>query len=135
LEPGTVERLWHNCAAKVPRLNRMALGYRMKSQSLIRKYAAIAHDRELSAALHELRGQFERWEQGTISAAELNDLIHEFHQVRSRDIWAKYATNHLKPALAIAVANGILRRDELPAELLQYLGGAIAFYEAEQPAS
>jgi hypothetical protein len=47
----------------------------------------------------------------------------------------KYATNHFEPALAFAVATGMLRREELPAELLQHIAGLIEFYEAEEPAS
>ncbi len=78
--------------------------------------------------------QFERWRSGEISPAELNDLIHQFHDGPSRDVWRKYATNRLEPALGFAVATGILRKEELPAELLQHLAGLIDFYEAEQSA-
>jgi len=102
---------------------------------LVREWAAVAHDRELAKALLALGAQFERWQQGEITAADLNDLIHQFHQGTSREIWKKYATNHLEPAVAFAVATGILRREELPPELLQHAAGLIEFYEAEQPAS
>ena len=63
-----------------------------------------------------------------------NDLIHQFHGGPSRDVWRKYATNRLQPVLWFAVATGILRKEELPAELLQHLAGLINFYEAEQSA-
>ena len=46
---------------------------------LVREYAAIAHDRELGQALRDLDVQFGRWRNGEISAAELNDVIHQFH--------------------------------------------------------
>lgn len=99
---------------------------------LIREYAAIAHDRELGQALRDLGVQFEQWRSGEISPAELNDLIHQFHDGPAREVWRKYATNRLEPALGFAVATGILRKEELPAELLQHLAGLIDFYEAEQ---
>ena len=101
---------------------------------LVRKFAGIAHDRELSAALLELRSHFDRWQRGEIMAADLNELVHQFHQGRSRHIWAKYATNHSEPALASAVATGLLKKEELPEELLTHLARAIEFYEADQSA-
>jgi hypothetical protein len=102
---------------------------------LVREWADITHSRELEKALADLRAEFDRWQRGEISAVELNDLIHRFHDGTSRDIWRRYATNHFEPPLAFAVAKGILRREELPAELLQHIAGLIEFYEAEEPPS
>jgi hypothetical protein len=102
---------------------------------LVREWAGITHDRELAKSLADLRSEFDRWQRGEISPVELNDLIHRFHDGASRNIWQRYATNHLEPALALAVATGILRKDELPPELLQHIAGLIEFYEADEPAS
>ena len=104
-------------------------------ERLVGEWAGIAHDRELSAALLELRDHFDRWQRGEITAADLNDLIHRYHQDASREIWKHYATNRLEPAVGFAVATGILRREEVPPELLQHIAGWVAFYEDEQPAS
>ena len=101
---------------------------------LVREHAAIAHDRKLGLALGDLDVQFGRWRNGEISAAELNDSIHRFHDGASREVWRKYSTNRLEAALGFAVATGILRKEELPAELLQHLTGFIDFYKAEQSA-
>ena len=101
---------------------------------LVREWAGIAHDRELQKALLDLRAHFDHWQRAEITAGELNDLIHRFHDGDSRTIWKKYATNHLEPALGSAVATGIIRRDELPSELLQHIAGLIEFYEAEESA-
>lgn len=102
---------------------------------LVREWAGVAHDRDLRKALGELRVQFGRWERGEISPFELNEFVHQFHDGTSREIWKRYATNHLEPAVASAVAAGILQREELPAELLQHIAGLIEFYEADQSAS
>ena len=99
---------------------------------LVREWAGIAHDRDLRKALGELRIQFGRWERGEISAFELNDFVHQFHDGSSRDIWKRYATNRLEPAVAAAVAAGVLRKEELPAELVQHIAGLIEFYEEDQ---
>jgi hypothetical protein len=102
---------------------------------LVREWAAIAHGRELGHALLELLAQFDRWQDGEIAAADLNDLIHQFHQGASREIWKRYATNHLEPAIGSAVAAGILRREELPEELLIHVAGLIEFYKADDSRS
>jgi hypothetical protein len=102
---------------------------------LVREWAAIAHDRELGRALLELRTQFDRWQRGDITAADLNALIHHFHEGTSREIWKRYATNHLEPAIGSAVAAGILRREELPDQLLKHVDKLIEFYEADDSGS
>jgi hypothetical protein len=101
---------------------------------LVRQYATIAHERELGQAMGDLNVQFARWRNGEISAVELNDVIHQFHEGASREIWRKYATNRPEAALGLAVATGVLQKEELPAELLQHLAGFIDFYQAEQSA-
>jgi hypothetical protein len=53
----------------------------------------------------------------------------EGYQDTAREIWKRYATTHLEPAVAAAVAAGVLRKDELPAELVQHIAGLIEFYE------
>lgn len=102
---------------------------------LVREWARIAHDRELSKALLELHTHFDRWRRGEITAWDLNDLIHRFHDGAAREIWKAYATNRLEPAIACAVATRILQREELPPELVQHLARLIEFYEAERSAS
>ena len=100
-------------------------------KALLRQAAAIAHDRELSAALRDLRAEFDGWERGDITPDELNDRIHRFHDGMSREIWRRYATNHLEPVVAMAVATAVLRRDELPKELLDHLAELIELYEQD----
>ena len=102
---------------------------------LVREWAGIAHDRDLRKALSELRAEFDRWERGEIDSSELNDLVHRFHQDTARDIWKRYATTHLEPAVASAVAAGVLLKEELPVELMQHIAGLIEFYEHDLPAS
>lgn len=102
---------------------------------LVREWAGIAHDRDLRKALSELRVQFDRWDRGEIDTSELNDLVHRFHQDTSREIWKRYATTHLEPAVASAVAAGVLRKEELPAELLQHIASLVEFYEHDLSAS
>lgn len=94
----------------------------------VREWAGIAHERDLRQALGELRAQFDRWERGEIDSFELNECVHRFHQDTSREIWKRYATTHLEPAVASAVAAGVLRKEELTLELLQHIDALIEFY-------
>jgi hypothetical protein len=102
---------------------------------LVREWAGIAHDRDLRKALGELRAQFGLWERAEIDSFELNERVHRFHEDTSREIWKRYATTHLEPAVAAAVATGVLNREELPAELLQHINGLIEFFEHDLSAS
>jgi hypothetical protein len=101
-------------------------------RKLVRDFAALSHDRELGEALRELRAEFDRWERGELPPSDLSDEIHKFHQGPAREIWLRYSTNQLEPALGFAVATGVLRTDELPEELLQHLAGWIDFYKSEE---
>ena len=102
---------------------------------LVREWANVAHDRDLRKALNELRSQFDRWDRGEITSFELNDLVHRYHQDTSREIWKRYATNHLEPAVASAVVAGGLRKEELPPELVKHIASLIEFYEADESPS
>jgi len=102
---------------------------------LVREWAGIAHDRALRHALSELRVHFDRWDRGEIDSFELNDLVHRFHQETSREIWKRYATTRPEPVVASAVAAGVLRKEELPKELVQHIGDLIEFYEHDLPES
>ncbi len=106
-----------------------------RMKRLVREWAGIAHDRDLRTALGQLRIQFGRWERGEISSFELNEFVHQFHDGTSREIWKRYATNHLEPAVASAVAAGVVRKEELPSELLLHISGLIEFYEADRASS
>lgn len=101
----------------------------------VREWAGIAHERDLRKALGELRGQFASWELGEIDSFQLNERVHRFHQETSREIWKRYATTHLEPAVASAVAAGVIRREELTSELLHHIAGLIEFYEHDLSAS
>jgi len=116
---GAVQQGGVTVMAEIPR--------RMKR--LIREHAAAAHEAELRRALLPLADAFKQWEQGAINSFSLQELIHQFHQGPARDIYVRYATNHREPALAYAIATGVIDRAAIPAELLDHLAGLIEFYQ------
>ena len=84
---------------------------------LVREWAGNAHDRDLRKALSELRAQFDRWDRGEIDSFELNELVHRFHQDTAREIWKRYATTHLEPAVASAVLPACFAKKNYPPNL------------------
>lgn len=102
---------------------------------MVREWAGVAHERDLRDALKELRRQFDRWDRGEVDSFELNQLVHRYHDGASREIWKRYSTSHLEPAVASAIVAGVLRRDELPEELVKHVTGWIDFYQHDLSAS
>lgn len=85
------------------------------ARKAIRDAAGLAYQRELCAALEDLGSQFAKWESGEINAFELSDLIHEFHQGISRELFKRYdGTSVPDFAVAGAVLRGSIKESEIP---------------------
>jgi hypothetical protein len=102
---------------------------------LLREYAAAAHEEDLRRALVPVAEAFKRWELKELESGELSEIIHKFHQGPARDLWLRYNTAHFEMAVALAITTGVLSRDTIPAELLDYLAGPMRFYEEERATS
>ena len=98
---------------------------------LLREHGGRAHDEELRRALVPVAEAFKRWEHGELGSAELSDLIHRFHQGPARELFARYNNPHMELAVAHAITVGVLDRQTIPAELLDHLARALAFYESQ----
>jgi hypothetical protein len=101
---------------------------------LIREYAGQAYDVELGQALGEVEQQFALWRGGQISAGELSDRIHAFHQGPNRELWGRYNAGIDDMLVAHAILTGLLPRETIPAELLEALQPSMDFYERQQAA-
>jgi len=75
----------------------------------IRELAGIAYDRELSRELTVLEKEFARWRSGAITAQDLDQRIHEFHQGPNRQLFTTYTGGAIELAVAAAIANGVMR--------------------------
>lgn len=95
---------------------------------LLREFAAKAHEEELRRALTPLGNAFERWSRGEAESFELSDLIHEFHQGPSRDLFVRYTRTPHDSAVAYAIASGIINRQEVPEDLLEHLALVLEYY-------
>ncbi len=98
---------------------------------LIREYGVRAYEAELNEALHELDRHFAAWRAGELNSFDLNSYIHEFHQGPSRQLWSRYTFGLPDAQIAAAIATGLLKREEIPAELLCYLEEMITRYQQQ----
>ncbi len=82
----------------------------------LRELASTAYERELEITLEALYLGFDRWKNKQIDCFELNQLIHEFHQKKSRELWKIYNQTDNDIIVDRAVRLGILQRGEISAE-------------------
>ncbi|MBX3724768.1 MAG: hypothetical protein KF823_02490 [Xanthomonadales bacterium] len=84
-----------------------------KQKKELRRLAALAHERALSAALGALQGHFLRWRQGALDAFELNDEVHRHHQGAAREIYLRYTGSDPRLAVACALGDGLLAWEDV----------------------
>ena len=100
-----------------------------KSQrKALRDFAAQVYEIEASQVLEELESDFQKWRHKEIDCDTLFQLIHRFHQVRSKELWSTYQA--LKPPEVVArgVALQFIKESDLPGELRDHLAPLIAFF-------
>jgi hypothetical protein len=102
--------------------------YTKSQKKKLRELAGIANERELDQELEKLYRHFESWRKKEISCFELSDLIHTFHQGASREIWKIYTSSDPDTAVSRAVALGLLKKEEIPENLLDILDLKIGFF-------
>ncbi len=91
-------------------------------RKLLDAAAGLAYERELNAELRRLEALFEQWRKGQLSPFELTEHIHIFHQGPQRELWARYERGNVDWNVAAAVSRGILRLEELDADLTRIVG-------------
>ncbi len=99
----------------------MATEFNRGEKSKLRQLASEAWEAELTNALDELFERFCIWADDGISAMDLSEEIHQFHNGISRELYKIYAM--LPPPLAVAraVAVGILDEESLDPSLREKL--------------
>ncbi|MCW9095575.1 MAG: hypothetical protein OQJ74_07020 [Ignavibacteriaceae bacterium] len=102
--------------------------YTKSQKKKLRELAGIANERELDQEMEMLYQHFENWRNEKISCFELSDLIHKFHQGASREIWKMYAYSDPDTTVSRAVALSLLKKEEIPENLLDILDLKIEFF-------
>ena len=79
----------------------------------LRRLAGLAYKRELAKTLESLERKFGQWKKNKITAFELNDFIHKFHNGIARDLWSFYTNGDNRMIVAHAIAKGIILKTEI----------------------
>ena len=102
--------------------------YTKAQRKKLRELAGIANERELDQELEKLYRHFESWRKKDICCFELSDLIHMFHQGASRELWKMYTYYDPDTAVSRAVALGLLKKEDIPENMLDILDLRIGFF-------
>lgn len=105
------------------------LSKRMKR--ILRKLSMEAHEEELRRALIPLAQSFEDWRAGQVGSGELAILIEDFHNGPARDLFRLYNSGMLTFTVSSAIARGVLNRQNVPEEVLEFLAREIMYCEED----
>ena len=81
----------------------------------------MAYERELAKALESLEEDFKRWRKNKITAFELSELIHKFHNGVARDLWSFYTTGSAELSVKHAIAKCVILKNEISPGILEKL--------------
>jgi len=92
-----------------------------KQRAEMRKLHGLAWEREVEKELGNLESSFKSWRNGEIDAFDLSELIHKFHDGKSRDLYNFYTHNNSPFAVPSAIAKGIIAEAEVSKGLLEVI--------------
>ena len=104
--------------------------YPKNIKRLLREYMVEAYERELHHELTKLDQSFAEWRDGQIGSGELSSRVHQYEAGPSRELYKKYNYSPHDVNVAYAIVTNILKRDEIPAELLEAISSLLAFYQS-----
>jgi hypothetical protein len=104
--------------------------YPKNIKRLLREYMVEAYERELHRELAKLDQGFAEWRDGQISSGELSFRVHQYEAGPSRELYKKYNYLPHDGNVAYAIVTGMLKRDEIPAELLESISSLLEFYQS-----
>jgi hypothetical protein len=102
-----------------------------KLKAVLREHASRAWEAEMGAALGALAAKFDEWKAGSMSTADLDAAVHEYHNGSAREIWKRFSTNDPVIPLAHAVVAGVLPKDSLPPEVVERIASMVALLQEE----
>lgn len=94
----------------------------------LRELSGVAYERELGRELDKLMADFGEWKKGNINAFELSDRVHKYHNGPQKDIYKFYTDPEENVCVARAAATGVLKRDEVPDEILAAIERQVEYF-------
>ena len=95
--------------------------YTKPIKRLMRQYLTEAYERELQRGLAKLEQSFAEWRSGQIGSGEFSDRLHQYERGPSRVLYKRYNYGEEDMTLAYVIVGGVLRREEIPDNLLEAL--------------
>ena len=100
-----------------------------KQRKHLKKLAGLAYEREMNIALGELFTEFKKWENSNLNPFDLNDKIHQHHDIKARTLYKIYVMGNTDTAVAISIAQGTIKEEEVEISCLALLERSIEFYK------
>ena len=88
-----------------------------KQKRHLRKLIGLAYERDLGRSLEDLAKEVDAWREQRCSVWDLNQKIHEYHDLTARTLYKIYISTDLFATAAIAVTRGALSLDEVDESL------------------
>ena len=105
----------------------MSIDTQKARRQIVQEFAALAYERELARELDTVEVGFSRWRRNEVSAHELSELIHAFHDGAARRLYSVYHGEVIEMAVGSAIARGVLTEEEVPSEILEALRSQVDF--------
>ena len=110
----------------------MATSFTKHERALLRHLAERAWESELTTELETLFEAFSQWTDNGMSAFELSDRIHGFHDGISRELYKRYSVSEPATAVARGIAIGLIGEADLDPALFEKLTPLIEFFRYQQ---
>lgn len=94
----------------------------------MRQLVIQAYEKELSSELKILSGQFQLWRKEKITAWELEDSIHKFHNGPAQKLYSRYINVPPEMILPYALAKGIICLDACPEEIREEMAMRVQMF-------
>lgn len=104
--------------------------YPRRIKKLLRELMTDAYEVELHREQTKLDESFAEWRAGRMSSGELSHRVHQYDTGPARELHKHYNYGPHDMSVAYAIVTGVLKRDQLPAELLQAIKRPPAFYQS-----
>ena len=87
----------------------------------------------MALALDMLNEDFKKWKKSEITAWDLNEKIHEHHNVTARELWKVYEQmNDPSFAVALALAKGIIKIEDVQENCRELVERKSVVYELKE---
>ena len=103
-----------------------------QERALLRNLAGEAYEQELEEALTDLYDKFSVWGGKGMSAFDLSELIHEFHDGVSRTLYKTYVLGSPEMSVALGITRQLIDPDQLGEKLLMTISPIVESIEKLQ---